>query len=178
MMRNNVSLVPVAVPPSTAGVDEYVNHFRDAVRNAKCRIRGILFCNPQNPQGQLYSREKTEGLLRFCEAADLHFISDELYGLSTFGQLAQSDGEHASSCDITESPEDYFTSSMQMDLGRLGVDASRVHVLYSISKDLGSSGLRMVCATSLDGSNFLLTTAKGTFCYASKSAVAVLYGDT
>ncbi|KAH7048246.1 pyridoxal phosphate-dependent transferase [Macrophomina phaseolina] len=143
-VRNNVSLVPVGVPPSVTDVGKYVSYFEDAVRNSKCRIRGILFCNPQNPQGHLHRRDMTEGLLRFCEEADLHFISDELYALSTFGRVpACHDSGGSGSLKITESPEDTFTSLLQIDLDRLRVDASRVHVIYSISKDLGSSGLRM-----------------------------------
>lgn len=44
-----------------------------------------------------------------------------------------------------ESPSTQFVSVLSRDLHELGVDGSRVHLLYSISKDFGCSGIRLVC---------------------------------
>lgn len=76
----------------------------------------------------MYPQSHIEALLQFCEQNDLHFISDEIYGLSVFNTTATGG----------------FVSVLQIDLEALGVNPNRVHMVYSISKDLGSSGLRTV----------------------------------
>ncbi|KAF4542001.1 PLP-dependent transferase [Lasiodiplodia theobromae] len=134
-VRNHVQMVPVHCPPPPCSPAEYVACFRNALRSSRRRVRAILLCNPQNPQAHIHARGTIEALLQFCEEADLHFVSDEIYALSAFGPLP--------GCGGLQSPSLSFDSVLAMDLERLRVDASRVHLLYSISKDFGSSGLRM-----------------------------------
>ncbi len=43
------------------------------------RTRLLLFCNPQNPTGRVYSREELVALARFCERHDLLICSDEIH---------------------------------------------------------------------------------------------------
>lgn len=131
-LRNEVHLIPVFPPSDGTDEEAYVAAFEQAIDTASSKVRGLLFCNPQNPRGQVYRRGKIEALLRLCGRRELHFISDEVYALTAFDK---SDEDTAA---------DKFVSAMQMDLNDLGVDASRLHVLHSTSKDLGSSGLRMV----------------------------------
>jgi aspartate/methionine/tyrosine aminotransferase len=90
-----------------------------------------------------------DALLQFCQQADIHFLSDEIYALSTFGRAdAQAIGEPTQrDAKSFTSPSAHFVSVLSRDLERLGVQASRVHILYSISKDLGCSGLRLVRAS-------------------------------
>ena len=49
----------------------------EAVINA--RTRAILFCNPSNPTGKLYSREALEKLASICAQHDLYLFVDEVY---------------------------------------------------------------------------------------------------
>jgi aspartate/methionine/tyrosine aminotransferase len=155
-LRNDGRLVPVARPPEYASAEQALRHYAAAVEAAPCRVRGVIVCNPQNPYGHIYPRFWLEALLQFCEARDLHYISDEIYGMSTFEPESSSSSSSSSSVQsiysekeksqpIFESPETTFTSILSMDLKRLGVNPARVHVIYGISKDLGSSGLRLVC---------------------------------
>jgi gliotoxin/aspirochlorine biosynthesis aminotransferase len=58
-------------------------------------------------------------------------ISDEIYALSTF--------ESHDHVEVTS-----FESVLSLDLEVVGCDPGRVHVLWSVSKDFGCSGLRMV----------------------------------
>lgn len=37
-----------------------------------------------------------------------------------------------------------FTSVLSLDLVTIGIDPSRVHMVWSMSKDFGQSGIRMV----------------------------------
>ncbi|GIW42217.1 MAG: hypothetical protein KatS3mg076_2794 [Candidatus Binatia bacterium] len=52
----------------------------DAIRSAVGRrCRAILLCNPNNPTGTIYSREKVEELLRLAERHGLLVIDDAVY---------------------------------------------------------------------------------------------------
>ena len=48
------------------------------------RVRGFLFCNPNNPLGDIYSLDLAKALMRVCAKYGIHFISDEIYALSIF----------------------------------------------------------------------------------------------
>lgn len=144
VLRNNVHLVLVHVSKGTSMIEAY----EQALSKAPCKIRAILCCNPHNPRGQLYSSESIKALLQFCQAHDLHFISDEIYALSTFGASTDhSQCQDDSWGDLVVEPlTSTFTSVLQLDLSKAGVDVDmhRIHVITSVSKDFGSSGLRMV----------------------------------
>ena len=49
----------------------------------KC-VKGFIFCNPNNPLGVVYPKTLTLGLMEICKKYKVHFISDEIYGLSVF----------------------------------------------------------------------------------------------
>ncbi|KAI3331647.1 pyridoxal phosphate-dependent transferase [Xylariaceae sp. AK1471] len=143
-LRNDGRLIPVARPPSYSSKDQAVQHYVKAIEGAPCRIRGIIVCNPQNPYGHIYPQFWMEAILQFCEAQDIHYISDEIYGMSTFGPSSSSGlSVSEKSQPIFESPETTFTSVLSFNLDRLGINPARVHCVYGISKDLGSSGLRL-----------------------------------
>ncbi|UKZ72381.1 putative secondary metabolism biosynthetic enzyme [Trichoderma virens FT-333] len=110
--------------------ETFIAAYEEALASSKCPIKALLFCNPHNPRGDLYPREHIEALLQFCETHDIHFISDEIYGLSTFHDGGRENGPG-------------FVSVLECDLKKLNVDPARVHIIYSISKDMGSSGLRL-----------------------------------
>lgn len=155
-----MKLVPVQVPYEYGVSPEVVvAAYRKAARQAEttleegCRVRGILFCNPHNPHGHLCPPKVVDGLLKLCEENDLHFISDEVYAQSTFGSPGKTRMGYTAKMKLEplvergralKSPSKKFTSVLARDLQRLGVSALRVHMLYSISKDLGCSGLRLV----------------------------------
>ncbi|KAK7178676.1 hypothetical protein PSPO01_15284 [Paraphaeosphaeria sporulosa] len=143
VLRNSVRIIPVQVPfrevESAQGV---VSAYRIAAQKATCNIRGILFCNPHNPSGHISRPEVTDALLQYCEEEDLHFISDEVYALSTFGAFEGAADKHGK---IFRSSATNFVSVLQKHLQGLGVNPSRVHQVYSFSKDFGSSGVRLGC---------------------------------
>lgn len=114
----------------------------ETIRTSKIPIKALLLTNPHNPFGQCYPKHVLEGCARFCQDHDIHLISDEVYALSTFD-----------SPDF-EDPVP-FMSALSLDLPTLGIDPSRVHVIWSISKDFGSSGLRMVRALPVLDPNIL-----------------------
>lgn len=104
-------------------------------------MRGILFCNPHNPHGHICPAEAIDQLVQYAQEADMHFVSDEVYALSAFGDA----GASSARCkEVFDSPTTQFVSVLSRDLDTLGVNRSRIHVLYSFSKDFGCSGIRLV----------------------------------
>jgi gliotoxin/aspirochlorine biosynthesis aminotransferase len=153
-VRNGVDLVEVRVPHEITDPETLVKYYQQAMDQASCRVKGLLFCNPQNPRAQIYPPSIIQALLRFCEEKDIHFISDEIYALSTFGSMdavnpANTDGSD-DDCKkqvrshVDKPSSNTFTSVLQIDLEKLKVNPARVHMLYGISKDFGCSGLRLV----------------------------------
>jgi gliotoxin/aspirochlorine biosynthesis aminotransferase len=102
-----------------------------AIKDSPRPIKGLLMTNPHNPFGRCYPRTVIEQCLKFCQEHQIHYISDEVYGLSGFSHPTFKDPIP-------------FTSVLSVDAAALGCDPWRVHVVWSISKDFGSSGLRMV----------------------------------
>lgn len=66
--------------------------------------------------------------MQFCQKHRLHFISDEVYGLSVF--------------DSGETNTIPFTSVLSIDPSNI-IDPDLVHVTYAMSKDFGSAGLKL-----------------------------------
>ena len=94
-------------------------------------IKGLLFTNPHNPFGQCYPSTVIMDIIKFCDDKKIHFISDEIYAMSSF--------------ECPDVPEPVpFVSTLSLDVQGMGYDLRRVHTIWSLSKDLGSSGLRMV----------------------------------
>lgn len=142
-LRNSDRFIEVQRPSLSGHPDEIIKQYEKAMEDAPCPVRGIIVCNPHNPFGHIYPTSYMEAVLRFCESHDIHYISDEIYGLSTWSGPNQASLE--SNPDIVESPEKKFTSVLSLDLKELKVNPARVHVIYGISKDFGCSGLRLVC---------------------------------
>lgn len=108
-----------------------------AYQNAQDRnlkVKGVLVTNPSNPLGTTISRQELSLLLRFVATKDLHLISDEIYSGTVFGSPG-------------------FVSAMEVLNQKYKNDAQvrkRVHIVYSLSKDLGLPGFRVGAIYSND----------------------------
>ncbi|KAI9199525.1 pyridoxal phosphate-dependent transferase [Polychytrium aggregatum] len=117
---------------------------------AESKGRGIvpkvlLICNPNNPLGQTYSRTQLMEMLLFAQSHDMEVISDEVYALT-----------------IREGDDNLppFTSVYAMsDLP----DPQRTHLIWSMSKDFGVSGMRLATVISLNPDVIAAAGCFGTF---------------
>ncbi|KAG7434210.1 putative aminotransferase gliI [Fusarium oxysporum f. sp. raphani] len=144
-LRNDDRLIPVTIPVGLSSPEQLIKLYRKAMEAATCRIRGIIVCNPMNPSGHIYPTHWLEAILQFCEEQDIQYIADEIYGMSAW-ELQQPKTLKTFSEKgpiVFESPETKFTSALSLDMERLKVNPARIHVVYALSKDLGSSGLRL-----------------------------------
>lgn len=105
------------------------------LRDASVPVKAIVVTNPHNPLGSCYSKQNLIDLMQFCHRHNLHFISDEVFALS----------EHGSS-DLRQPRK--FTSALAIDAAAHGCDASKIHVIWSMSKDLGATGARLGCVVT------------------------------
>jgi aspartate aminotransferase len=75
-IQAGIKLVPLTTKPeegyhlpSAAEIEKKINS----------KTRGILYCNPNNPTGTLYSREEIYGLRELVKKHDLYLLADEVY---------------------------------------------------------------------------------------------------
>lgn len=108
--------------------------------SSTCPIKAIVLSNPHNPLGRCYSKTILAQCLKFCEQHEIHLVSDEVFALSVFV------------CPDLADPST-FVSALSLDPTLLGCDFERVHVVWSISKDLAASGVRLVCQFLARGSS-------------------------
>ncbi|RHZ46029.1 pyridoxal phosphate-dependent aminotransferase [Aspergillus thermomutatus] len=143
-IRARVQLVEAHVDTlhNSTDPDRLIAALTQAFDKSACRIRALVITNPGNPLGQCYSRETLRRCAEFCQQRNLHLVCDELYALSCFQQ------------DMLK--PNRFNSILSLDLESCGHDMSRVHTVWSLSKDFGCSGLRMGCIVSQANPTLLL----------------------
>ena len=103
----------------------------EAYSGASCPVKALVISNPHNPLGKCYSRATLEACLRFCQRRNLHFVSDEVFALTTFESVDQPD-------------DPTFCSALTINPSALDCDQWRVHVVWSMSKSFGCSGIKIV----------------------------------
>jgi 1-aminocyclopropane-1-carboxylate synthase len=106
---------------------------------AGMRARAVLLTNPSNPLGTTVTRSALEGVLDFVTRKNIHLISDEIYSGSVF-----------------DAPD--LVSVAELVESRGAGVASRVHIVYSLSKDLGLPGFRVGVVYSYNDA--VVTTAR------------------
>ncbi|KAJ1692749.1 hypothetical protein LUZ63_009447 [Rhynchospora breviuscula] len=123
--RTGVELVPVPCR-STDNFNISIPALERAYTQAKKRglkIRAVLIANPTNPTGHVLSRDTLIDLLDFATEKNIHLISDEVFAGSIHGE-----SKFVSVAEVLESE---------------GIDKTRVHIVYGLSKDLPLPGFRV-----------------------------------
>lgn len=103
------------------------------------KVRGLLITNPSNPLGATIQRSVLNEIFDFVMRKNIHLVSDEIYSGSVF------------------SPSK-FVSVAEIVEARGFKDAERVHIVYSLSKDLGLPGFRV--GTIYSYNDKVVTTAR------------------
>jgi len=112
----------------TGAVECYERALEEAGRNG-IDVKALVISNPHNPLGQCYTHKALEAILRFCAKHEIHLISDEIYAQSVY----RTDESHPG-----------FTSVLSVDMTGI-IDNKLVHVMYGMSKDFSTAGLRLGC---------------------------------
>lgn len=131
--RTGVEIVPIQCTSTNNFqiTESALQQAYEEAKNKNLKVKGVLVTNPSNPLGTTMSKSELNLLIDFIkDNKDMHLISDEIYSGTVF-----------------TSPS--FISVMEIlkernDLKDFDADISeRVHVVYSLSKDLGLPGFRV-----------------------------------
>ncbi|OVA11770.1 Aminotransferase [Macleaya cordata] len=139
--RTGVKIVPVHCDSSN-NFQITPKALEDAYNTAtsmNIKVRGLLMTNPSNPLGAAIQRSVLKEILDFVTRKNIHLVSDEIYSGSVF-----SSSEFISIAEILEA--------------RNYKDSERVHIVYSLSKDLGLPGFRV--GTIYSYNDKVVTTAR------------------
>nr|GMD01645.1 1-aminocyclopropane-1-carboxylate synthase-like [Ipomoea batatas] len=123
--RTGVELYPV-VCESSNGFKVTRTALESAYKKAQeenIRVKGLLINNPSNPLGTVLDRETLHDIVRFVNDKDIHLVCDEIYAATVFTQ-----------------PE--FISIAEI-IQEVQCNPDRIHIVYSLSKDLGFPGFRV-----------------------------------
>ncbi|KAL0008417.1 hypothetical protein SO802_009919 [Lithocarpus litseifolius] len=86
-------------------------------------VKGLIIANPSNPLGTVLDRDTLRSLVSFINEKKIHLVSDEIYAASVF-----STPSFISVSEIIEEME---------------CDRDLIHIVYSLSKDMGLPGFRV-----------------------------------
>ncbi|KAA8523221.1 hypothetical protein F0562_009644 [Nyssa sinensis] len=139
--RTGVKIVPVHCDSSN-NFQITPQALEAAYNNAEAmniKVKGVLITNPSNPLGATIQRKVLEEVLDFVTRKNIHLVSDEIYSGSVF-----SSSEFVSIAEVLET--------------RNYKDSERVHIVYSLSKDLGLPGFRV--GTIYSYNDKVVTTAR------------------
>ncbi|KAG6505962.1 hypothetical protein ZIOFF_031275 [Zingiber officinale] len=98
--------------------------YQEAVKN-NVRVKGVLVANPSNPLGTTMDRETLRSLVSFVNDKNIHLVVDEIFSGTVFDSP-----DFVSVAEIVEDEPGRFNRDL-------------IHVVYSLSKDLGLPGFRV-----------------------------------
>ncbi|KAL6982430.1 1-aminocyclopropane-1-carboxylate synthase 7 [Sarracenia purpurea var. burkii] len=93
-------------------------------KSMNVNVRGLLITKPSNPLGATIPCSVLKELVDFIARKNIHLVSDEIYSGSVF------------------SPSE-FVSVAEILAAQNHRDSERIHIVYSLSKDLGLPGFRI-----------------------------------
>lgn len=127
--RTEVEIVPIHCSSSN-GFRITMSALEKAYQQAKkldLKVKGILIVNPSNPLGTSMTRNELNLIISFAMAKQVHIVSDEIFSGTVF-----------------DSPNFISIAEALVDRQLENTDMwSRIHIVYSLSKDLGLSGFRV-----------------------------------
>ncbi|XP_010541198.1 PREDICTED: 1-aminocyclopropane-1-carboxylate synthase 6 [Tarenaya hassleriana] len=124
--RTGLKLWPVVCHSSNGfkiTVEALEAAYREA-RESNVPVKGLLITNPSNPLGTTLDRDCLKSLVNFTNGKNIHLIADEIYAATTFQQ-----------------PE--FTSVAEIIDEVSDCNRDLIHIVYSLSKDMGLPGFRV-----------------------------------
>ncbi|CAK8562549.1 unnamed protein product [Lathyrus sativus] len=133
--RTGVEIVPIQCNSSNnfQVTEQALQQAYQEAQNRNLKVKGVMVTNPSNPLGTTMSRSELNLLVDFIEEnKDMHLISDEIYSGTVFTSPS-----FISVMEILKERNDLKNFK---DIDEI---KERVHVVYSLSKDLGLPGFRV-----------------------------------
>ncbi|KAL6557170.1 acetyl-coenzyme A synthetase 2 [Orobanche minor] len=124
--RTHVQLLPIVCESSNkfritkeALEEAYMN-----AQKAKIKVKGLIITNPSNPLGTTMDKATLTALVTFINKKQIHLVCDEVYAGTVHSPNFTSISE------VVQDMEDHCNHEL-------------IHVVYSLSKDMGLPGFRV-----------------------------------
>ncbi|KAL6982064.1 acetyl-coenzyme A synthetase 2 [Sarracenia purpurea var. burkii] len=91
---------------------------------ANIKVKGLIITNPSNPLGTILDRQTLETLIDFVNAKTIHLVCDEIYAATVFRPPG-------------------FVGISEVVSSMKDCNPNLIHILYSLSKDMGLPGFRV-----------------------------------
>ncbi|VVB06507.1 unnamed protein product [Arabis nemorensis] len=88
------------------------------------KIKGLILANPSNPLGTTLDRDTLETIVSFINDKQIHLVCDEIYAATVFAGAR-------------------FISIAEIIQDMDHVNRDLIHIVYSLSKDMGLPGFRV-----------------------------------
>ncbi|KAI3444492.1 hypothetical protein Pfo_001157 [Paulownia fortunei] len=123
--RTGVQLLPVMCQSSNNFqiTKEALEEAYENAQKAKIKVKGLILANPSNPLGTTLDKATLRSLVAFINDKQIHLVCDEIYAATVF--------RAPSFISISEIIE-------EMECNR-----GLIHIVYSLSKDMGLPGFRV-----------------------------------
>ncbi|XAR51406.1 1-aminocyclopropane-1-carboxylate synthase [Bertholletia excelsa] len=135
--RTGVEIVPIHCTSANSFriTESALNEANESALKRNLRVKGVLVTNPSNPLGTTLTWDELNLLVSFITTKNIHLISDEIYS----GTVFSSPG-FVSLMEVLK--EKKYANNTEV--------WNRVHIVYSLSKDLGLPGFRVGAIYSND----------------------------
>ncbi|MCD7446527.1 acetyl-coenzyme A synthetase 2 [Datura stramonium] len=126
--RTGVHLIPIHCESSNNFkiTAKAVKEAYENAQRANIKVKGLILTNPSNPLGTTLDRDTLKSLLSFTNQHNIHLVCDEIYAATVF--------DTPQFVSIAEVLDDNEMNYCNKDL---------VHIVYSLSKDMGLPGFRI-----------------------------------
>ncbi|KAK8509652.1 hypothetical protein V6N13_093509 [Hibiscus sabdariffa] len=124
--RTGLEIVPVDCKSSdnfritTAALEDAY----EKARTWKVNVKGIVISNPSNPLGTILDRDTMRSIVGFVNEKNIHLVCDEIYAATAF-----------------RSPRFISIAEIIQEMDNCNPDL--IHIVYSLSKDMGIPGFRV-----------------------------------
>ncbi|XP_055821607.1 1-aminocyclopropane-1-carboxylate synthase-like [Solanum dulcamara] len=96
----------------------------EKAQKSNIKIKGLLINNPSNPLGTLLDKDTLRDIVTFINSKNIHLVCDEIYAATVFDQPR-------------------FISVSEIVEEMIECNQDLIHIVYSLSKDLGFPGFRV-----------------------------------
>ncbi|KAI9109916.1 hypothetical protein K1719_018957 [Acacia pycnantha] len=124
--RTGVQIVPVHTDSSNNFqiTREAVERAYNKAQQDNLNVKGLLITNPSNPLGTTLDRDTMKSLVTFINEKNIHLVCDEIYAATVFS-----------------TPSFVSVSEIIQHMDFCNKDL--IHIVYSLSKDMGFPGFRV-----------------------------------
>nr|XP_043631171.1 1-aminocyclopropane-1-carboxylate synthase-like [Erigeron canadensis] len=125
--RTGVQLIPVVCESSNdfKVTLEALQEAYDKANESNIKVKGLLITNPSNPLGTFFDKETLKTLVTFINDKNIHLVCDEIYAGT-----------------VTNANEFISIAEILDEFPKI-CDHNLIHIVYSLSKDMGFPGFRV-----------------------------------